>query len=91
MYNRRVALAQVMEIVEAGTVPSARLNRFGMLTDYITPEQRHVACPNQDVDYGAGSLALDQSPVVIQVPDFGDRFWVYQIVNDLPPTVWTPG
>jgi hypothetical protein len=27
------------------------------------------------------SLALDQSPVVIQVPDFGDRFWVYQIVD----------
>ena len=26
-------------------------------------------------------LALDQSPVVIQVPDFGDRFWVYQIVD----------
>jgi hypothetical protein len=21
------------------------------------------------------------SPVVIQVPDFGDRFWVYQIVD----------
>jgi hypothetical protein len=52
-----------------------------MLTDYISPEERIVACPNQDVAYGAGSLALDQSPVVIQVPDFGDRFWVYQIVD----------
>ena len=31
--------------------------------------------------YGAGSLALDLSPVVIQVPDFGDRFWVYQMVD----------
>ena len=27
------------------------------------------------------SLALDISPVVIQVPDFGDRFWVYQVVD----------
>ena len=26
-------------------------------------------------------LALDISPVVIQVPDFGDRFWVYQGVD----------
>ena len=26
-------------------------------------------------------MALDISPVVIQVPDFGDRFWVYQIVD----------
>ena len=40
-----------------------------------------VACPNQDVVYGGGSLGLEQSPVVIQVPDFGDRFWVYQAVD----------
>jgi len=33
------------------------------------------------VVYGAGSIGLDQSPVVIQVPDFGKRFWVYQVVD----------
>jgi hypothetical protein len=52
-----------------------------MLTDYIEPEERVVACPNQDVVYGMGVLALDLSPVVLQVPDFGERFWVYQIVD----------
>jgi len=52
-----------------------------MLTDYVDPGQRLVACPNQDVVYGLGLLALDVSPVVIQVPDFGDRFWVYQVVD----------
>jgi hypothetical protein len=46
------------------------LSKLAMLTDYITPEQRLVACPNQDVVYGIGLLALDRSPVVIQVPDF---------------------
>ncbi len=81
IYNRRLAFTDVKEIVMAGPVPSAPLNRFAMLTDYITPEQRLVACPNQDVVYGAGSIALDVTPVVIQVPDFGDRFWVYQVVN----------
>jgi hypothetical protein len=60
---------------------AAPLNRLGMLTDYIDPSERIVACPNQDVAYGAGILALDQSPVVIQVPDFSSRFWVYQIVD----------
>ena len=52
-----------------------------MLTDYVAAEERIVACPNQDVVYGGGSLGLEQSPVVIQVPDFGDRFWVYQAVD----------
>jgi len=31
------------------------------------------------VAYGFGILALEREPVVIQVPDFGDRFWVYQL------------
>ncbi|MCA1411759.1 DUF1254 domain-containing protein [Bradyrhizobium sp. NBAIM20] len=81
IYNRRLAFKDLPEIVLSGPAPIAPLNRFGMLTDYIEPEERLVACPNQDVVYGAGALALDLSPVVIQVPDFGDRFWVYQIVD----------
>jgi hypothetical protein len=81
MYNRRLAFKDVKDFVMAGPVPTAPLNRFAMLTDYVNPDQRLVACPNQDVVYGAGSIALDVSPIVIQVPDFGDRFWVYQMVD----------
>lgn len=29
----------------------------------MDPEERSVACPNQDVVYGIGALALDLSPV----------------------------
>jgi hypothetical protein len=62
-----------------GVLPIAPLNHLAMLDDYIKPDQRFVTCPNQDVVYGAALLALDISPVVVQVPDFGDRFWVYQV------------
>jgi hypothetical protein len=81
IYNRRLAYKGVPEIMMSGPAPIAPLNRLGMLTDYIDPSERLVACPNQDVVYGAGSVALDQSAVVVQVPDFGDRFWVYQVVD----------
>ena len=64
-----------------GIVPVAPINHLSMLTDYISPGERLVACPNQDVVYGAGSIALDIEPVVLQVPDFKDRFWVYQVVD----------
>ncbi len=64
-----------------GIVPVAPANQIGMLRDYIVPEERVVACPNQDVVYGFSVLDLAQEPIVIQVPDFGDRFWVYQIVD----------
>ncbi|MBD8637108.1 DUF1254 domain-containing protein [Stenotrophomonas sp. CFBP 13725] len=52
-----------------------------MLTDYVAPSEREVACPNQDAVYGGGPLALDIEPVVLQVPHFGTRFWVYQVVD----------
>jgi len=81
VYNRRLTYAKVPDIVLSGPVPVAPLNRLGMLANYIVPEERIVACPNQDVVYGVGAVALDVSAAVIQVPDFGDRFWVYQIVD----------
>jgi hypothetical protein len=81
MYNRRLAFAKMKEIRYAGPLLEAPLNRLTMLTDYVDPEERNVACPNQDVVYGLGMIALDVSPVIVQVPDFGDRFWVYQIVD----------
>ena len=81
MYNRRLHFMQVKEMVRQGPLMESPVNRLVMLTDYVDPEERAIACPNQDVVYGIGALALDISPVVVQVPDFGDRFWVYQVVD----------
>lgn len=81
MFNRRLAFSKMTEQRYVGPLLEAPLNRLTMLTDYVDPEERNVACPNQDVVYGLGMIALDVSPVVVQVPDFGDRFWVYQIVD----------
>ena len=80
MHNRRTVLEQVPEPgLSGGVVPLALINQLAMLYDYIKPEERYVACPNQDVAYGFGILSLNREVVVIQVPDFGTRFWVYQL------------
>lgn len=82
IYNRRVAFSKIPQpSLLDGILPVSPLNRLSMLSDYIDPMERHVACPNQDVVYGGLALALDKDPVVVQVPDFGDRFWVYQAVD----------
>lgn len=81
MTARRIAYEQITERFYSGAAPMAPLNELTMLTDYFPPDVRLVACPNQDVVYGGGLLALDKSPAIIQVPDFGTRFWVYQVVN----------
>ena len=81
MHNRRDAFDKVPEPVMLGVVPAAPPNQMGMLTDYIDPAERIVATPNQDVVYGISILSLDREPVVLQVPDFGKRFWVYQLAD----------
>jgi hypothetical protein len=86
-HNRRDAFAYVCAQhgnavgLNGGVVPMAPVGFNGMLTSYISPDQTFVACPNQDVVYGAGYFALDQEPVVFQVPDFGTRFWVYALYD----------
>jgi len=83
IHNRSVVMKKVPEPgYLGGIVPVAPPNQVCMLHDYVAPEERMVACPNQDVVYGFGLLDLSQEPVVIQVPDFGDRFWVYQVVDE---------
>src|SRR5215469_4713928 len=64
-----------------GVIPMAPPGQVSMLTDYIDEKERFVTCPNQDTVYGAGFQRLDAQPVVIQVPDFGDRFYIYQIAD----------
>jgi hypothetical protein len=77
-FNRRVALTSVPEPgLRGGVLPNAPQGMVCMLTDYISPDQRFVACSNQDVAYGFGFGAIDDEPAIMQVPDFGDRFWVY--------------
>jgi hypothetical protein len=88
LHNRSKVFSQVPENgLGDGVLPVAPLNTLTMLTDYIKPEERAVATPNQDVTYGFGIFQLDRSPVVFQVPDFGDRFWVYQLGDQRTDTL----
>jgi hypothetical protein len=64
-----------------GIAPVSPPGHISMLTDYIKADQHMIACPNQDTVYGSGYQHVDTQPVVIQVPDFGKRFYIYQITD----------
>ena len=81
MANRVASAAKVPEPGLIGGVVPTAYNRIAMLTNYIDPNQHWITCPNQDVAYGIGAFALDKEPIVFQVPDFGDRFWVYALYD----------
>jgi hypothetical protein len=79
MANRAKAFSEAPQPGLLGGVVPIAYNRIAMLTGYIDPNQHFVTCTNQDVVYGLGIFDLDKEPVVFQVPDFGDRFWVYAL------------
>lgn len=82
MINRRIAITKAPEPGRLnGVLPCAPRGQVGMLADYIDPGQTFITCPNQDVVYGLGFFSLDDEPVIGQVPDFGDRFWVYSLYD----------
>ena len=82
MFNRRAGITQAPQpALMNGVIPVAPRGRIAMLTGYVEPIQSFIACPNQDVAYGLGYFSLDVEPVVIQVPDFGDRFWIYAMYD----------
>jgi len=78
--NRSLAMKDLPEPGRiGGIVPVSPPGYVSMLTDYIDAGERFVTCPNQDTVYGASFQRLDSKPVIVQVPDFGQRFWVYQL------------
>jgi hypothetical protein len=82
MLNRSAAITTAPQPgLLNGVLPVAPRGQVGMLADYIDAGQTFVTCPNQDVVYGLGFFSLDEEPVVVQVPDFGDRFWVYALYD----------
>ncbi|KRB53368.1 hypothetical protein ASE04_29630 [Rhizobium sp. Root708] len=81
-HNRREAFRAAPEPgLLGGALPVAPVGFNQMLTNYIKPDQTFIVCPNQDVAYGGGFTALDKEPTVIQVPDFGKRFYVYAMYD----------
>lgn len=82
MLNRRAVITKApYPGLFNGVLPAAPRGQIAMLHDYIQPSETFVTCPNQDVVYGLGFFSLDEEPVIIQVPDFGDRFWVYALYD----------
>jgi hypothetical protein len=81
MAKRAADFAKAPEPGLLGGIIAIAFGRNAMLTDYISAEQHFIACPNQDVVYGSGFYELDKGPIVVQVPDFGDRFWVYALYD----------
>jgi hypothetical protein len=85
VYNQRNQLTKVPEpLLLDNAVCVAPINQLAMLHEYANPAEKLIADPNQDVVYGLGYLSLEKEPVVLQAPDFGDRFGRFRYMTLAP-------
>jgi hypothetical protein len=81
LHNRRESSRPIPRSFIQGAIPAAPVNRITMLVDYIRPDERAIVTPNQDTVYGQGFADLGQDAVIMELPDFGGRYWVMQIMD----------
>jgi hypothetical protein len=61
------------------TAPGAPINRMGHARKLATPELRVGVAPNNDTLYNLAWLDLNDGPFVMTTPDFGARYYTFQM------------
>ena len=54
-------------------------NRFWTSRDILTPKWRDGGSPQNDVLYNMSILDLSREPMVLTVPDLGDRYFTFEL------------
>ena len=71
---------QLQTILDASIQPALTASNVFFYV-LISPEFKDVVTPNVDTVYCAAWLDLAQNPVVLNVPDTNDRYYVMQIMD----------
>lgn len=65
--------------VRLPSVAGAPINHIGHARELATPETRHGVAPNNDTLYSLAWLDLNDGPFVLTTPDFGSRYYTFQM------------
>lgn len=61
------------------SVSGAPINRFGHALEVSTPATRQGVAPNNDTLYSIAWLDMSQGPFILETPDFGSRYYTFQM------------
>jgi hypothetical protein len=72
-------------------VQNRPINQFVHAQAYPGPQTRAVIRPNVDTLYSTAWLDLSREPIVMSVPDMGDRYYLIQCLDAWTETFSVPG
>lgn len=79
------------QVARPPAVPGAPINRLGHQRELSTPQMRHGVAPNNDTLYSLAWLDLAGEPFVLESPDFGNRYYTFQMGQADTTTVQSLG
>ena len=62
-------------------IPYAPLNQFWNSKELATAEYRDGGSPNNDTLYSMSVLDLSEEPLILSVPDVGERYYTFEIAS----------
>jgi hypothetical protein len=71
--------------------PFAPINQFAQYREFPDASNRSVVGLNVDTLYSFGSVDLAQGPIVLSIPEMGNRFWVMQLIDAWNNVPHAPG
>jgi len=65
----------------ADKLATATIDNTAKITAYKATRNRGGAGPNNDTPYFGSLLDLSDEPIVLSIPDFGNRYFSFQFIN----------
>jgi hypothetical protein len=81
VYMSEVRWGQVAQKVDPELLPHAAVNHFWHSKVMGGPESQAGGSPNNDTLYSIAWLDLSKEPVILSVPDVGDRYYTMEIAG----------
>ena len=82
---------EVMTAVPSAEALKAPINQFVHVTEFPDDTYRDVVSPNVDTLYSLAWLDLTAEPIVLRLPDLGDRYYLMQICDAWTNVFAAPG
>jgi hypothetical protein len=82
---------EVMTAVPSVEAQKAPINQFVHIAEFPDDTYRDVVSPNVDTLYSLAWLDLAAEPIVLRVPDLGDRYYLMQICDAWTDVFAAPG
>src|SRR5580692_4386103 len=81
VYMSEMRWAEVAQKVDSELIPHAAVNHFWHSQVMGGPESQAGGSPNNDTLYSIAWLDLSKEPVILSVPDVGDRYYTMEIAS----------